>query len=55
MTENHALVIPIMLSALIANAASKTVCPDGIYHALSKRFLSKAGHSSVPPDAVGPA
>jgi chloride channel protein, CIC family len=39
MTENHALVIPIMLAALIATATSKTVCPEGVYHALSKRFL----------------
>jgi H+/Cl- antiporter ClcA len=39
MTENHALVIPIMLASLIAAATSKTVCPEGVYHALSKRFL----------------
>jgi H+/Cl- antiporter ClcA len=53
MTENHALVIPIMLSALIASAASKTVCPEGIYHALSKRFLGDAHRnaSSVEPEA----
>lgn len=39
MTENHALVIPIMLASLIAAASSKTICPEGVYHALSKRFL----------------
>jgi H+/Cl- antiporter ClcA len=39
MTENHALVIPIMLASLIAAATSKTICPEGVYHALSKRFL----------------
>jgi H+/Cl- antiporter ClcA len=39
MTENHALVIPIMLASLIASATSKTICPEGVYHALSKRFL----------------
>jgi H+/Cl- antiporter ClcA len=39
MTENHALVIPIMLASLIAAATSKTICAEGVYHALSKRFL----------------
>ena len=39
MTENHALVIPIMICAIVANAASKLVCPDGVYHALSKNYL----------------
>jgi H+/Cl- antiporter ClcA len=39
MTENHALIIPIMLTVLIANSASKMICPESVYHALSKRFL----------------
>jgi H+/Cl- antiporter ClcA len=42
MTENHALVIPIMLASLIANACSKLVCREGVYHALSESF--SAGH-----------
>jgi H+/Cl- antiporter ClcA len=42
MTENHALVIPIMLASLIAQAASKLVCPDGVYHALSEHFMPKS-------------
>jgi H+/Cl- antiporter ClcA len=40
MTENHALVIPIMLASLIAAGTSKAICPEGVYHALSKRFLA---------------
>jgi H+/Cl- antiporter ClcA len=39
MTENHAMVIPLMAAALIAYAASRLVCPEGIYHALAKGFL----------------
>ena len=39
MTENHAMVIPLMAAALIAYLASRLVCPEGIYHALSKGFL----------------
>ncbi|UDL94304.1 chloride channel protein [Lichenihabitans sp. PAMC28606] len=39
MTENHALVIPIMLASLVAQAASKLVCKEGVYHALSTQFM----------------
>jgi H+/Cl- antiporter ClcA len=39
MTDNHAMVIPLMAAALIAYATSRLVCPEGIYHALSKSFL----------------
>jgi H+/Cl- antiporter ClcA len=39
MTDNHAMVIPLMAAALIAYAASRLVCPEGIYHALAKGFL----------------
>ncbi len=38
MTDNHAMVIPLMSAALIAYAASRLVCPEGIYHALAKGF-----------------
>ena len=47
MTENHALVIPIMVCALVANAASKFVYPHGIYHTLSHRYMA------APAPAVG--
>lgn len=39
MTENHALIIPIMLSCLVANACSKLICEEGVYQALSARFI----------------
>jgi H+/Cl- antiporter ClcA len=38
MTADHALIFPIMVSALVAAAVSKTICPEGIYHALSRKF-----------------
>jgi H+/Cl- antiporter ClcA len=40
MTENHALIIPIMLACLIANTFSKLVCEDGVYQSLSRRFIA---------------
>ena len=40
MTDNHQMLVPLMLAALIANASSKIVCREGVYHALAKRFLA---------------
>lgn len=38
MTNNNAMVIPLMASALIAYVASQLVCREGIYHALARGF-----------------
>lgn len=45
MTENHTMVIPLMTASLIAYAASRLVCREGVYHALSKGFLSQGSSS----------
>jgi H+/Cl- antiporter ClcA len=42
MTQNHRMIIPLMLAALIADAVSKSICKDSIYHALAQVFLDKA-------------
>ncbi len=42
MTQDHAMVIPLMIAALIADAASKTICKSGIYHALAGLLLTSA-------------
>jgi H+/Cl- antiporter ClcA len=39
MTDNHAMVVPLMAAALIAYGTSRLVCDEGIYHALSRGFL----------------
>jgi H+/Cl- antiporter ClcA len=39
MTDNHAMVVPLMAAALIAYATSRIVCEEGIYHALARGFL----------------
>lgn len=39
MTDNHAMLVPLMAAALIADGASKLVCREGVYHALAKRYL----------------
>ncbi len=47
MTNDHAMVIPLMAAALIANGASKAVVPEGLYHALAKLIL-RAQHPGLP-------
>lgn len=53
MTQDHAMVIPLMVTALIADAASRLVCKEGVYHALSKSFIPSNKGSG--PKAEEPA
>lgn len=46
MTDNHAMVVPVMAAALIAHASSRLICKEGVYHALAKGFIERAS-----PDA----
>ncbi len=39
MTDNHAMIVPIMAAALIASVTSKLVCVNSIYHTLAKHAL----------------
>ncbi len=40
MTNDHAMVVPLMLASLIGYGVSSIVCPEGIYHALAKGFVA---------------
>ncbi|HET7847564.1 MAG TPA: chloride channel protein [Pseudolabrys sp.] len=42
MTDNHAMVVPLMAAALIGYVTSRLIAPEGIYHALSHGFLERA-------------
>ncbi|SFL78284.1 chloride channel protein [Methylorubrum salsuginis] len=42
MTQDHAMMIPLMLAALIADAVSKLVCRGGLYHALAELLVLRA-------------
>jgi H+/Cl- antiporter ClcA len=56
MTENHAMVIPLMVAAIIADATSKLVCPEGLYHALAAPMVERlVGRPAHPPTLSGPA
>lgn len=45
MTDNHAMVVPLMAASLIAYGTSRLICEEGIYHALAKGFVAKAEQS----------
>jgi H+/Cl- antiporter ClcA len=38
MTNDHAMVVPLMLASLIGYGASRLVCPEGVYHALARSY-----------------
>lgn len=42
MTADHALVLPVMLTALIGCAVSRLVCWEGIYHTLARNHIAAA-------------
>ena len=42
MTDNHAMVVPVMAADLIGHASSRLVCKEGVYHALAKGFIERA-------------
>jgi len=55
MTNDHALILPLMLTALIAYGASRLVCPEGVYHALAHDFVAAEISRSRPaPQQHGP-
>lgn len=47
MTDNHGMVVPLMAAALIAHATSRTICNEGIYHALAQGFIERSASTSV--------
>jgi len=46
MTNDHSMIVPLMAAAFIARSASRLVCREGIYHALSKTFVAAANEHS---------
>jgi H+/Cl- antiporter ClcA len=48
MTDNHAMVVPLMAAALIAHASSRLICKEGVYHALARGFIERASPARAP-------
>jgi H+/Cl- antiporter ClcA len=57
MTDDHALVVPLMIASLLGYGASRAVCPEGVYHALAHSFVRAEilaqGEPAVAPPAIG--
>ncbi len=51
MTNDHAMVVPLMLTSLIGSIASRLVCHEGVYHALAHNFINAEIVRSVGVDA----
>jgi H+/Cl- antiporter ClcA len=52
MTDNHAMVVPLMAAAWIAHASSRLICREGVYHALAKGFIERAAAATAVPSAA---
>jgi H+/Cl- antiporter ClcA len=49
MTADRTMILPLLATALIADAVSALISPDKLYHALSKPFLANGeGNPSGP-------
>jgi chloride channel protein, CIC family len=49
MTDNHAMVVPLMMASLIGYGVSRLICEEGLYHALAKGFVAKAEQPAETP------
>lgn len=52
MTDNHAMVIPLMAVAVIAAGVSRLLCPQPLYHALAGLFIDRLRALAVAPKPV---
>jgi H+/Cl- antiporter ClcA len=48
MTADHNMIVPLMATSLIATAASRMICREGVYHILSRNYLPRG----APPAAA---
>jgi H+/Cl- antiporter ClcA len=46
MTDNHGMVVPLMLATLLATAVSRIICPRPLYKALANNYLARVRPSA---------
>nr|WP_321456344.1 chloride channel protein [uncultured Cohaesibacter sp.] len=54
MTDNHQMMLPLMACAIVANAASKVFCKEGVYHQQSGKFYDFARQRDSETDPQKP-
>lgn len=55
MTDNHAMIIPLMAAALVAQSTSRLICKQGVYHALAANFAKTPAPTTSAPGGTGGA
>jgi H+/Cl- antiporter ClcA len=55
MTDNSSMLLPLMITALIAKGVSSLVCPEPIYGALAEAYLEKTAAPTEPAPTEEPA
>ncbi|MBV1700769.1 MAG: chloride channel protein [Hyphomicrobiales bacterium] len=54
MTQDHALIVPMMLASLIATRASKLISPQSLYHRLAELMIERIEpHTTSPVEGAG--
>jgi len=54
MTDDHAMLVPLMATALVAYGVSRLVCPRRLYEALAESFQREPRTPAQPPPPVDP-
>lgn len=49
MTDNHAMLLPLMATSIIASAVSKLLCPKPLYKALADNFINRSAAAPAQP------
>jgi H+/Cl- antiporter ClcA len=47
MTDDRAMLMPLMAAALLAHGASRLICREGVYHSLARKFLDNRSTHSI--------
>ncbi len=55
MTADHNMMVPLMASSLIATGASRLICPEGLYHILSRNYVKLYAPEDATPAPVPPS
>jgi H+/Cl- antiporter ClcA len=50
MTDSRAMVLPFLISAIIAESSSGLICKERLYHGLSKAFIDPANDDRMEVD-----
>ncbi|WP_114395807.1 chloride channel protein [Oleisolibacter albus] len=54
MVDGHALLIPLMAAAVLGARTARLICPEPLYHGLSRRFLTRPAPVPAPMEQPSP-